>query len=241
MNSETKIISIIGVITVAVIIFGMVMAGKATQRAGAPTAITPENLINPEAFRVTGSDAKLQLVEFADFECPACAAFHPELKRFLADFGDQVDFMFRVIPIHANSKEAAAAAYSANEQGKFKEMHDVLFEKQSEWTKYGISSAERIALYESYAAEIGLDVEKYKADFSNNRKAYDAIVDRDAKDAQAMNVQSTPTLIVNGNTAIRGAQSYETLKALLEASSESGAATSTAGAETGAANSDLAL
>ncbi|HEY1037225.1 MAG TPA: thioredoxin domain-containing protein [Candidatus Paceibacterota bacterium] len=237
MNSETKIISIIGVITVAVIIFGMVMAGKASQQSAAPTAITAENLIRPETVRITGADPKLQIVEFGDFECPACAALQPELKKFLAEYGDQVDFAFRIIPIHANSKEAAAVAFAAGEQGKFKEMHDMLFEQQAEWTKYGISQPERIALYDKYAASIGLDVSKYKADFTANRSKYDAIVDQDAKDAQAMNIQSTPTLIIDGKTAIRGAQRYETLKAIFEeVTSQSGATTSEA-----ADSSSLAL
>lgn len=216
MNSETKIISIIGVITVAIIIIGMVFAGGAADRNAPPVAISEENLIRPDSPRIKGTNAKLQLVEFGDFECPACAMLQPEMKRFLADFGDQVDFVFRVIPIHQNSKISAAAAFAAQEQGKFKEMHDQLFEHQEEWAAYGLADDKRMELFEKYANIIGLDITKFKSDIISKRSAYDARVDQDARDADAMNVQVTPTLIVNGTTAIRGAQSYNTLKGLLE-------------------------
>lgn len=216
MNSETKIISIIGAITVIVIIIGMVLASGASNSTAKPVALSSERLVRPDSPRVMGANAKIQIVEFADFECPACQMIQPEIKRLLADYGESIDFVFRVIPIHAKSKELGAVSFSANEQGKFKEMHDKIFEGTNEWNKVGLKESERFAIYDRFASEIGLDVEKFKADLKNNRSAYDARVDQDAADAAAMNIQSTPTLVINGETVIRGVQRYEALKAIVE-------------------------
>jgi protein-disulfide isomerase len=227
MNSETKIISIIGVITLIIIIAGMVLASGASNNTSKPVALSEDRLVRPESPRVKGVNAKVQMVEFADFECPACQMMQPELKKLLAEYGDSIDFVFRIIPIHSKSKELGAVALSANEQGKFKEMHDKLFEGTNEWNKVGLKETERFAIYDRYATEIGLDVEKFKSDLKNNRSKYDAIVDQDAADAGAMNIQSTPTLVVNGKTVVRGVQRYEALKTIVEEALAQENATST--------------
>ncbi len=227
MNSETKIISIIGVITLIIIIAGMVLASGASKSTSKPVALAEDRLVREESPRIKGANAKVQIVEFADFECPACRMMQPELKKLLAEYGDSIDFVFRIIPIHSKSKELGAVALSANEQGKFKEMHDKLFEGTDEWNKIGLKEDARFAIYDRYATEIGLDVEKFKNDLKNNRSKYDAIVDQDASDAGAMNIQSTPTLVINGETVVRGVQRYESLKTIIEGALASKSATST--------------
>ncbi len=217
MNSDTKIISIISIITVIIIIVGVMLVGGKTSNNSLPeVSIKNEALVREDSLRTTGKDAKIQFVEFADFECPACAMLHPALKRIKAEYGDKLDFVFRVIPIHGNSTLAASAVFAAREQGKMTEMHDVLFEKQTEWTKYGIKPAEVSALFEKYASEIGLDVAKYKADLSSNASKYKAIVNQDSIDATAMGIVSTPTGIINGKPLVRGVMSYEALKQIIE-------------------------
>lgn len=216
MNSDTKIISIIGIITVIIIAVGVMFAGNASQTTLPDISITNEALVREDSIRVKGKDAKVQLVEFADFECPACAMFHPTLKRIKAEYGDKLDFVFRVIPIHSNSTTAASVVLAAREQGKMIEMHDILFEKQEEWTKYGIQPAEVSDLFEKYAIQIGLDVAKFNADLDNNGSKYRAIVNQDSIDANTMGIMSTPTIIVNGKAVGRGAVSYETLKQFIE-------------------------
>lgn len=217
MNSDTKIISAIGVFTVIIIIVGVLLAGGQRSARDLPE-ITVKNdaLVRADSLRETGKDAKIQFVEFADFECPACAMLHPSLKRMKAEYKDKIDFVFRVIPIHANSVLAASAVLAAREQGKMIEMHDMLFEKQEEWTKYGIRATEVSSLFEKYAGTIGLNVEQYKTDLKQNATKYREIVNQDQADATAMGIASTPTIIVNGKPLIRGVVSYDRLKQIIE-------------------------
>ena len=185
---------------------------------------------------MTGKDATstggIQIVEFGDFECPSCAALHPALKQLLQTEGDKIDFVFRVVPIHQYSREAAAAALAARDQGQFLAMNDILFEKQDEWGAEGAGDPEHF--FEEYAKDIGLDVTKFKADIANNAAAYNAFVDKDAADATAMNINATPTVIINGKQVIVGAVSYDQLYALVNAS------TSAATAQVSTANSSTA-
>ena len=213
MNSETKIITIIGIITVAVIALGLYFAGG----AGTPEStvkVIPANLIHPDSFRLTGTDPKLQIVEFGDFQCPACAAEAPNIAKLIAAYGKNIDYVFRIIPIHEHSKEGAAAAYAAGEQGKFFEMGNILFAKQDEWTATG---AVPETFFSTYAASLGLDMAKFKADYKNNQAKYYASVDRDSADASSMGINSTPTLIFNGNQVATGALTYEHLQQIVEA------------------------
>lgn len=218
MNSDTKIISLIGVFTVIIIIVGVMFAGGQKSGSNLPEiSIKQDALVRTDSLRETGKEAKIQIVEFADFECPACAMLHPSLKRIKAEYKDKIDFVFRVIPIHSNSVLSASAVFAAREQGKMIEMHDIVFEKQTEWTKYGIKPAEVSALFEKYAGEIGLNVEQYKSDLKKNASKYKAIVDQDAADAKTMGISSTPTAIVNGKPLVRGVVTYERLKQIMEA------------------------
>jgi protein-disulfide isomerase len=212
MNSETKIITSIGIITVLVVIMGLYFSGGAASKESSVN-IQPTILVNQNSARVVAKDAKVQIVEFADFECPACAVQAPLIRKFLDAHKDNVDYVFRIIPIHDSSKDAAAAAYAAGEQGKFFEMGDILFAKQDEWSSD--PKAKLVEKFSTYAAQLNLDMNKFKADIVNNRAVYDARVDADAKDAVAMNIMSTPTLIINGKESLRGVQSFEKLESFL--------------------------
>lgn len=219
MNSDTKIISIIGIITVIVVVVGVMLAGGQSARNGSSLpeiTVKPEALVREDSLRLTGKNPKVQIVEFADFECPACAMMHPSMKRIMAEYKDKIDFVFRVIPIHKNSVLSASAVFAAREQGKMIEMHDIVFENQEIWTKYGIKDSEVSALLENYAGQIGLDISKYKADLIANASKYKAIIDKDATDAASMGIQSTPTGIINGKPLIRGVVSYDRLKTMIE-------------------------
>ncbi|MCF7865607.1 MAG: thioredoxin domain-containing protein [Candidatus Pacebacteria bacterium] len=218
MNSDTKIISIIGIITVIIVVVGVMLAGGQQSNTSLPeVSVKQDALVREDSLRVTNTNAKIQLVEFADYECPACAMLHPSLKRILAEYKDQIDFTFRVIPIHQHSVLAASAVFAAREQGKFMEMNDIVFENQDAWTAYGKKDSEISAMFEEYAKTIGLDVAKYNADLIANASKYKAIIDRDAADAQSMGINSTPTGIINGKALIRGVVTYDKLKALIEA------------------------
>lgn len=162
-------------------------------------------------------DAKAILVEYGDFQCPACGAIHPLIKQLESDYKDKMLFVFRHFPlrqIHANADLASRAAQSAGLQGKFWEMHDMLFENQNVWS----AQPKAIDTFVSYAQKIGLDVERFKKDLDSGevKKA----VDRDYQSGVQSGVNGTPTFFLNGKK-IQPAN-YENFKSLLDQAVNSG-------------------
>jgi protein-disulfide isomerase len=178
--------------------------------------INPEQLVRPDSPTLGAADAKVTIVEFLDPECESCRAFNPTVKKMLKDYEGKVRLVVRYMPLHPNSLSAATFTEAAGEQGKYWQAQEMLFQKQPEWgTKHGPQSgppADINALFKKYAAELGLDPGKMDSAFAENRFA--AKLDRDKKDGQALGVQQTPTLFVNGRKLVR---LYESdLKALIE-------------------------
>lgn len=140
-------------------------------------------------------DAETVLVEYSDFQCPACGQFFPYVKDILEEYGDAIRFEYRHFPlktIHPHAVIAARAAEAAGQQGKFFEMHDKLFENQSTWS----NSAAPITYFEQYAEEIGLDVDLFKRHLDSSLIA--AAVEDDFNDARERGYSSTPTFLLNG-------------------------------------------
>jgi protein-disulfide isomerase len=132
------------------------------------------------------TDAPVRFVEFFDYGCPHCAAFKPMMDQILADEQGKVVTYFLMFPLekHPDSKSAAQAAYAANAQGKFKEMHSLLFEKAPEQDHAHVTE---------YAKQLGLDMAKFEADYN----AFAPQVMADLKQGEAAGVDSTPTLFFN--------------------------------------------
>ncbi|MFO0705037.1 MAG: thioredoxin domain-containing protein [Candidatus Andersenbacteria bacterium] len=160
------------------------------------------------AIGATTEVAKVTLVEFGDFECPACAGAAPILRELVKQTKD-LRLVFRHFPLdqHLNAETVAKAAEAANAQGKFWELYDLAYARQSEWNSLSIKDAE--AKFESYAAELGLDLERFKQD---RTKA--ALLDHirlDKGEGLALGVTATPTLYLNG-TKYEGDRDLESLK-----------------------------
>ena len=141
------------------------------------------------------ANAPVHLEEFGDFECPPCGIFHPVLKQMEEEFGDKIHVTFRefpLVPTHQHALIAASAAEAAGLQGKFWEMHDLLYDRQNAWkTQFDVRST-----FEGFAREIGLDVERYKRDVGS-----DLVQQRiftDGKRGHSLGVKGTPTLFMNG-------------------------------------------
>ena len=132
-------------------------------------------------------DARIRLVEFFDYECPHCQLFKAAMEQVISDKPGLVSVSFMMYPIeskHPGSRSAAQAALAANQQGKFKEMHDKLFEQSPRHDRENVMS---------YAKALGLDMAKFE-------KAYDDAspqVTSDLKQGEAAGVDSTPTLFFN--------------------------------------------
>lgn len=141
-------------------------------------------------------EAKVTLVEYSDFQCPACGAYYPVLKQLQQEFGEGIVFVYRHFPlrqVHANAELAARSAEAAGKQGKFWEMHDVLFENQKEWSDQ--PNAKETVI--KYAQSLDLDIERFKSDLDS--KEVREKVNDDYQSGIKARVNSTPTLFLNGN------------------------------------------
>ncbi len=163
---------------------------------------------------VVGKGEKnVTIVAYEDFQCPACALFHPLVKQIKADYGDQIKFQFRHFPlvqIHPNAYIASRAAEAASKQGKFFEMHDLLFEQQDSWK----SSSDPTEQFVSYGSQLGLNVDQLKSDMQS--EAVSGAINADLKAGKDANVNSTPTFIINGRKIDKNPQSLDEFKKIID-------------------------
>ena len=215
MTQEVKILIGIGVITLGVLIGAVFFLSSASPEA----QVTPEDakanqeiLIRENSQRIGSDSAKIVLVEFADFQCPACGAAHPTVKQVLSEYPEDVLFVYRnfPLPMHKNAKLAAYAAEAAGKQGMFWDMHSLLFENQADWSE----SNEPMTIFTDYANLLGLDSDQFAQDVKSEEIA-EKITD-DMADGAMLGVNSTPTFFLNGVQAFQGVPSYETLKQAIE-------------------------
>jgi protein-disulfide isomerase len=144
--------------------------------------------VDDDPFRGDAS-APVTVVEFTDFQCPACAAMHPVLEEVLKTYGNKVRFVVRDFPLtqHEFASKAAEAANAAHAQGKFFEYAALLFKNQK---------ALDVPSLKKYATELGLDRARFDA--ALDRGVYGAEVEKDTKDGEMYGVGSTPTIFING-------------------------------------------
>jgi protein-disulfide isomerase len=135
-------------------------------------------------------DAAVTLVEYGDYECPYCGAAYPIIKEVKARMGDGLRFVFRNFPIstsHPHAEQAAEAAEAAGAQGRFWEMHDLLFENQKRLGDEDLRA---------YAESIGLDLERFDKELTEH--AHAARVREDFMSGVRSGVNGTPTFFING-------------------------------------------
>ncbi|MEX0594647.1 MAG: DsbA family protein [Patescibacteria group bacterium] len=172
---------------------------------GGKSSDNPDVVIDTTVGQRLGSDsAKVKIVEFGDFQCPACQAAAGPLKQAYEKNSKDVQLIFRNIPlsIHSNADESSQAAEAAGKQGKFWEMYDVLYAEQSTWAQL----ANPLEQFVTYATALGMDADKFRSDYSSSAVA--KIIQSDKAAADQAGVTSTPTFFVN-NEKIVGAQSVE--------------------------------
>ncbi len=155
---------------------------------------------------------KVTLIEYADFQCPACKSYHPVVNKINSDYKDRLLFVYRFFPltsIHQNAMISAQAGYAAYLQGKFWEMHDLLFENQDDWAK----ASDPKSIFEAFAAKIGLNVDQFKKDIdSGNVKKF---VTEEQNEGLNAGVSSTPTFVLNGKV-ISNPSGYDDFKKLID-------------------------
>lgn len=144
-------------------------------------------------------DQKVVLIEYGDFECPACGQMYEPVKNLTEKYKEQLTFIFREFPltnIHPNALAGATAAEAAGLQGKFWEMHSLLYQNQAEWRGQNADVAKRTQLFEDYARQLGVDTSQFKKDLAN--KAISEKIERDRATGKNFGVDATPTFILNG-------------------------------------------
>lgn len=190
-------------------VFGMIkLASRPSQDVG--PSITVDS-VNEQDWIKGNKDAKVVLIEYSDFQCPACAFYYPVLKKISEEFGDKMALAYRhfPLPIHQNAKPAAYAAEAAGRQGKFWEMHDLIFDNQKEWKDK--RNADEV--FVNYAQALNLNVDQFKTDFVSKeiRKKVEAAYQNSVK----LGLNSTPTFFLNGKK-ISNPRNYDEFRNVIQ-------------------------
>ena len=191
MSTESKFFIGIGLVTLVIIVAGVFLLGRKTTPA---SPVQNEQKVLGSSIRnfQGNANATVKIVEFADFQCPACGVAHPIVKSIIEKNQDKVYFVYRHYPLssHRNAKLAAQASEAAGVQEKFWQMYDMIFENQKEWS----DSSNAKEIFETYAQKLGLDVTKFKEDFDKTK----SVIEQDYADGNQVGVDSTPTFFING-------------------------------------------
>jgi len=193
MQKEAKTLVAIG----AAILFigiGVLLWWQQNTALNDSKPVDGSKLIRTDSQIIGKIDAPNTLVEFGDYQCPACKAAHPILKQFMKDKPDRIRLVFRNFPLsqHKNGYPGSQAAEAAGKQGKYEAMHDLLYEKQDEWAALPKPDDK---FYE-YATSLGLDLDKFKSDYSGSFMR--TRIQADVDDGSSLGVNSTPTFFLNG-------------------------------------------
>lgn len=183
LSGEAKFFVGVIVGTIAILIAAIFFFSKPQKE------ISQESLISADSWATGSAQPKVTLVEFADFECPACGSAYPFVKETIENHKDTLQYVFRHFPLeqHKNARLAAAAAEAAGAQGKFWEMHDLLFKNQTDLSQEKINGL---------ALELKLDMERFTKEISDN--TYTDKIEADIAEAIKIGVNSTPSFFLNG-------------------------------------------
>lgn len=205
MNKKTIIAFLVVAVTIALGIL-IAFTGSSKEEVSRGSETKTESVKREDAFYKGNKGAKVEIVEFSDFQCPACKMSAPVVKEVVKFYGDKIVFYYRHFPLpqHKLSKDAALASEAAGLQGKFWEMADLIFENQSSLTNTS---------FNEFAKLLGLDMAKFESDVrSEDTKKR---VEEDLSDAKILGVNSTPTFYINGEK-IEGGLTFEDWKKVID-------------------------
>ena len=189
---------LVGVVVVA----AAVMSGGFS--SGSNASGTLAGFVATTAPAITSADwmrgdatATVTMIEYGDFECPACAEYAQIVDQLVSAYGNRVIFAFRNFPlytIHPDAQISAQAAEAAGLQGKYWEMNDLLYQKQNDWVTATPSSAVS-EYFDGYATSLGLDVNKFNQDINSSQVT--SKIAADVASGNAASIDHTPTFFVN--------------------------------------------
>jgi len=164
---------------------------------------------------VTGKGTKnVTLIEYGDYQCPACGAYYPVVKQLVAQYENDIFFQFRNFPltqIHQNAFAGARAAEAADKQGKYWEMHDLLYEGQQDWG----TSAAPLSFFDNYAKSLSLDMTKFHADYQS--QAVNDVINADINEGKKIGANSTPTFVLEGKKIEENPRDVQSFSDLIQA------------------------
>lgn len=196
---------------VVIVLVGlMFLAAKGGSTIDPPFEV---GVVHPLDYTKGNASSTVVITEYSDFQCPACRSYYLIVKQLAVEFGDRAIFVYRDFPlvqIHPNAEFASRVARAAGKQGKFWEMHDLLFEKQTEWG----STADIRPLFQSYAELLGLDIEQFNLDWNSDE--IKNIVRASRSHATRIGLLGTPSFFINGEQ-IQNPSSYEEFRSKIQA------------------------
>jgi protein-disulfide isomerase len=211
--------ALLGVIALAAVVFIAYQTSQA-KSSGVITIDASTPLPEASGYLMGNAAAPVQILEFADFECPACGSFatltEPDVRKRLVETG-QASFRFLdfPLPMHANTWDASMAAACANEQGKFWEMHDQIFATQDRWATQATNRPK--AVFSRLARELLLN-EKQWDDCYDSQK-YKLNIEANRREGERRLVQSTPTFVI-GDKQLLGALGFDQLRAYVDSAAK---------------------
>lgn len=203
MSSDTKFFSVVAGLALGAVIAVALYSSHVKNN--------PSTTVDTKAGQKIGSaTAAVKIVEFGDFQCPACKSAEEGLRQLRTNRPNDVQLIFRQFPltIHANAVPAAQASEAAASQGKFWEFHDWLYDTQDVWSV----QTNPESTFVNYAKKIGFDEKKFRDDY--NSDAVKKIIQSDQDYGNSINVNQTPTFYVNSKQVI-GVQSYDAWQKLI--------------------------
>jgi protein-disulfide isomerase len=188
------VIWVLIVLALGLLIYGLAVLGS-KDGSTSKTNTTTNGIQDSDHVRGNRT-APVVVIEYGDFQCPACGTSYPLVKQLETELGDKLAVVFRQFPLvslHKNALQAAYATEAAGKQNKFFEMHDMLYENQDAWSE----SKDFQTILDSYAKQIGLDVSKFDTDMKSSD--VQTKVDDDLASGRKAEVSSTPTFFLNGS------------------------------------------
>lgn len=206
-----NVIATVAVVVLAVVVIGGVLlfnrSGDDDSGSGTGSGTIPSELrAGPDSNTLTeAGDDKVTVVEFLDYQCPACAAYYGNVtKKLETDYEGRITFVTRNFPLsmHPLAQQAARAAEAAAAQGKYREMYHQLYDNYDQWAvaaggqEVSSDAQQATTLFDSYATAIGLDLDRFHTDMAS--AAVQERIDADVAAGEKLGVSSTPTIFVNG-------------------------------------------
>jgi protein-disulfide isomerase len=209
MKQKTVFVVAAATLVLAFLVGAWVYKSGEADRSAKLADPTHTRLVRMHSPTLGKPDAKVELVEFLDPACGACAAFHPSVKKLLAEYPDQIRLVVRYAPFHKGSGKVVTVLEAAKKQGKFWPALEALLNSQADWTRNHVA---HVDLVWKHLEGLGLNFEQARADMK--APAMMRTIAQDLDDAKALNVNRTPSFFVNGQP-LQGF-GYEPLKAMVD-------------------------